>query len=178
MKERNWLLIAVTTAVVLGLVAVTLVLTVPTAPRALAVGEEQPFGGFDPHLAVAVAAVRRLAPDERHEIDRREDEELWEVTVVIRNTAAGSAVDPSHLAFSVRDAAGERFRPLPAHDRILGELEPGAMTRATLLFRVPRGLPSPVLWITWDDSLLRAFPWLERTMLFPKAVVPLEPAAR
>ncbi|HVS13186.1 MAG TPA: hypothetical protein VMV46_04635 [Thermoanaerobaculia bacterium] len=178
MKERNWLLIAVATAVVLGLGAVVAVLTVPTEPRALAIGEERPFGGFDPHLAVAVTEIRRLGADEREEIDRDQDEELWAVTVEARNTAVEVAVDPSRLAFSVRDASGERFRPLPAHDRFLEPLEAARMERRTLLFRLPRELAIPVFWITWDDSLLHAFPWLERTMLFPKAVVPLEPAGR
>jgi hypothetical protein len=177
MKDRNWLLIAVATAVVLGLGAVVAVLTIPTEPRPMVVGEERPFGGFDPHLAIAVTDVRRLAADERTEIDRSEGETIWAITVEARNTAVENEVDPGDAVFSIRDNT-RQFRPLPTHDGFTGALEPARAARETLLFRLPNDLVRPRIWITWDDSLLRAFPWLERTMLFPKASLPLAPASR
>jgi hypothetical protein len=175
MKDRNWLLIAVAIAVVLGLAAVVAVLTIPTAPREMVLGEERPFGGFDPHLAIAVTDVRRLGPDERAEIDRAEGETIWAITVEARNTAVEITVDPTDLVFSVRDASRD-FRPLPTHDGFASPLRPAEAARKVLLFRLPDDLSQPMIWITWDDALLRAFPWLERTMLFPKASLPLAPS--
>lgn len=177
MKDRNWLLIAVATAVVLGLVAVVAVLTIPTEPRSMVVGEERPFGGFDPHLAIAVTDVRRLGPDERAEIDRAEHETLWEISVEARNTGVEITVDPTNAVFTVRDST-RQFRPLPTHDGFATQLQPAEIARETLYFRLPNDLDRPEIWITWDDALLHAFPWLERTVLFPKASLPLAPTPR
>ncbi|HVS64684.1 MAG TPA: hypothetical protein VMT85_14410 [Thermoanaerobaculia bacterium] len=176
MKDRNWLLIVVAGAVVLGLAAVIAVLAIPTEPRQMVLGEERPFGGFDPHLAISVTDVRRLGEDERTEIDRHEGETIWAITVEARNTAVENTVDPTDVVFSVRDDS-RQFRPLPTHDGFASPLRPSEAARKVLLFRLPNDLSRPMIWITWDDALLHAFPWLERTMLFPKAALPLAPSS-
>ena len=157
---------------VLGLFVFLALLYWPHQPRRYQIEEEKAFGWFDPHLVLAVVAV------DQHR-DEATSGDAFLITVQVRNTAASPdfLVDPSPLAFSVRDAAGGVHPPAPTarypHRRLTDELTNSEAYRRTLRFEVPADVASPELWVVAETGFERFLPSLSRSLLTHKLVFPL-----
>ena len=151
----------------------------PHEPRRFELDEAKGFGFFDPHLELAVVAVDR-GDSARGAASRSI---VFRVTVEVRNTAVGPdfVVDPTPLAFSVRDAGGRVFPPTPTPeypDERLTELLGNTDTyRRTLRFEIPSDANQPELWVLAESGLERWLPAVSRSLLTPKLVFPLVSSA-
>ena len=114
MSRNVWIVLAAITAIgIVGLVVAALVVPpIVRGPAVRTIGDERAFGGFDPHLHVAVTAWRVVGPVE----EALRPTTRWMATVGVRNSARDIAIEPAALAFAVVTGDGREFpaRALPA----------------------------------------------------------------
>ena len=135
---RRQLVTLTATAVVMWFACYGLVLLAgpSLAPRRmLGPAEEMAFCGFDCHLHLSVAGVRR--------------EGGLAVRLNFRSDARAVPEYPSHLRIRAVDAAGHEYAPVL--DAPLAPLPAGAEYSRELRFRLPEGATVDRLLVTWGD---------------------------
>jgi hypothetical protein len=149
------------------------VLSVNSEERLLVLGEEKLFGGFDPHLLVALVDSQRFdSPNDDRSL-------VYRLTLRFRSDAVDIRIRPSYLEATVLDGQGRRFEPEriapPDGARVFDgpldwELLAGRSATQDFYFELPRDTDQAVLWIRDPHWLARLIPGSETSFVHGKKV--------